>query len=185
MRKGTSFGAPTEAETELAQLIIDAVPAVDMVRLVSSGTEATMSALRLARAATGRDKIIKFAGLLSRACGHVAGAGGQWRGDARPAGQPGRAEGRDGRTRWLPRTTTWRPCEALFAEQPGRDRGDHRRAGGRQHGSGCAAAEDSCEGLRRYHLRTWRAADLRRSDDRIPGGARAGQSRCSASLRTW
>lgn len=62
IRKGTSFGAPTEAETELASLIITAVPAVDEVRLVSSGTEATMSALRLARAATGRDKIIKFAG---------------------------------------------------------------------------------------------------------------------------
>lgn len=62
IRKGTSFGAPTEAESELASLIIDAVPAVDLVRLVNSGTEATMSALRLARAATGRDRIIKFAG---------------------------------------------------------------------------------------------------------------------------
>jgi glutamate-1-semialdehyde 2,1-aminomutase len=60
--KGTSFGAPTEAESELAELITDAVPVVDLVRLVNSGTEATMSALRLARAATGRDKIIKFAG---------------------------------------------------------------------------------------------------------------------------
>ncbi|MDQ3655468.1 MAG: glutamate-1-semialdehyde 2,1-aminomutase [Chloroflexota bacterium] len=62
LRKGTSFGAPTEAETELAELIATAVPGVDLVRLVSSGTEATMSALRLARAVTGRDKIVKFAG---------------------------------------------------------------------------------------------------------------------------
>ncbi len=62
LRKGTSFGAPTEAETELAELIAAAVPGVDLVRLVSSGTEATMSALRLARAVTGRDKIVKFAG---------------------------------------------------------------------------------------------------------------------------
>jgi len=62
LRKGTSFGAPTVAETKLAELIVERVPAVDMVRLVSSGTEATMSALRLARAATGRDKIVKFAG---------------------------------------------------------------------------------------------------------------------------
>lgn len=62
LRRGTSFGAPTEAETELAELISQAVPGVDLVRLVSSGTEATMSALRLARAATGRDKIVKFAG---------------------------------------------------------------------------------------------------------------------------
>ena len=60
--KGTSFGAPTHVESELAQLIIDLIPSVEMVRFVSSGTEATMSALRLARAYTGREKIIKFAG---------------------------------------------------------------------------------------------------------------------------
>ncbi len=60
--KGTSYGAPTELETELAQLICDLVPSVEMVRFVNSGTEATMSALRLARAATGRSKILKFAG---------------------------------------------------------------------------------------------------------------------------
>lgn len=61
-RRGTSFGAPTEAENELAQLIIDAVPSIEKVRLVSSGTEATMSAIRLARGFTGRDVIVKFAG---------------------------------------------------------------------------------------------------------------------------
>jgi glutamate-1-semialdehyde 2,1-aminomutase len=60
--RGTSFGAPTELETELAQLITRTVPTVEMVRFVSSGTEATMSALRLARAATGRSVIVKFAG---------------------------------------------------------------------------------------------------------------------------
>jgi glutamate-1-semialdehyde 2,1-aminomutase len=60
--RGTSFGAPTEAETELAELIVAALPSVELVRFVSSGTEATMSALRLSRAATGRPKIIKFAG---------------------------------------------------------------------------------------------------------------------------
>lgn len=62
MAKGTSFGAPTLAETRLAGLIADSVPGVDEVRLVNSGTEATMSALRLARAVTGRNKIVKFAG---------------------------------------------------------------------------------------------------------------------------
>ncbi len=62
LRKGTSFGAPTVAETKLAEIIISRVPGIDLVRLVNSGTEATMSALRLARAATGRDKIVKFAG---------------------------------------------------------------------------------------------------------------------------
>ncbi|OPX86819.1 MAG: Glutamate-1-semialdehyde 2,1-aminomutase [Pelotomaculum sp. PtaB.Bin104] len=59
---GTSFGAPTELETELAGMIVAAVPSVDMVRLVNSGTEATMSALRLARGYTHRSKIVKFAG---------------------------------------------------------------------------------------------------------------------------
>ena len=60
--RGTSFGAPTEAETALAKLITAAMPSLQMLRFVSSGTEAVMSALRLARAFTGRDRIIKFAG---------------------------------------------------------------------------------------------------------------------------
>jgi glutamate-1-semialdehyde 2,1-aminomutase len=60
--RGTSFGAPTEAEVELAAEIIDAVPSAEKVRLVSSGTEAAMSAVRLARAFTSRDRIVKFAG---------------------------------------------------------------------------------------------------------------------------
>jgi len=59
---GTSFGAPTKAENELAELIIECVPSVEMVRLVNSGTEATMSAIRLARGYTNRETIIKFAG---------------------------------------------------------------------------------------------------------------------------
>jgi glutamate-1-semialdehyde 2,1-aminomutase len=59
---GTSFGAPTEIETEMAQLMIDCVPSLDMVRMVNSGTEAAMSAIRLARGYTGRTKIIKFSG---------------------------------------------------------------------------------------------------------------------------
>ena len=62
VEKGTSFGAPTIAENELAELIIEAMPSVEMVRLVNSGTEATMSAIRLARGYTGRDIVIKFAG---------------------------------------------------------------------------------------------------------------------------
>lgn len=62
MNKGTSFGAPTAAENELAELIIELVPSVEKVRLVNSGTEATMSAIRLARGFTGREVIIKFSG---------------------------------------------------------------------------------------------------------------------------
>ncbi|MCA1038925.1 glutamate-1-semialdehyde 2,1-aminomutase [Bacillus infantis] len=59
---GTSFGAPTIAENELAKLVIERVPSIEIVRMVSSGTEATMSALRLARGYTGRNKILKFEG---------------------------------------------------------------------------------------------------------------------------
>jgi len=68
--RGTTYGAPTAGEVELAEEITRRMPAVEMVRMTSSGTEATMSALRLARAATGRDKVLKFAGAYH---GHVDG----------------------------------------------------------------------------------------------------------------
>src|SRR3954470_22757305 len=69
-RRGTTFGAPTEAEVDLADEVARRMPAVSMLRMTSSGTEATMSAIRLARAATGRDKLLKFAGAYH---GHVDG----------------------------------------------------------------------------------------------------------------
>src|SRR5437764_6666763 len=68
LHKGASFGAPTELETQLAELIVELVPSIEMVRMVSSGTEASMSAIRLARGFTGRDVIVKFAGCYH---GHV------------------------------------------------------------------------------------------------------------------
>jgi glutamate-1-semialdehyde 2,1-aminomutase len=68
LKSGTSFGAPTPGEVEMARLLVSAVPSVEQVRLVSSGTEATMTALRLARAATGREHVVKFAGCYH---GHV------------------------------------------------------------------------------------------------------------------
>ena len=89
--KGTSFGAPTEAEIELAQLIQECVPSIEMVRLVNSGTEATMSALRVARGFTGRDLTVKFEGCYH---GHVdsllvkAGSGMATLGIADTAGVP-------------------------------------------------------------------------------------------------
>jgi glutamate-1-semialdehyde 2,1-aminomutase len=67
---GTSYGAPTAGEVELAELVTQRMPAVDMLRMTSSGTEATMSAIRLARAATGRETLVKFAGAYH---GHVDG----------------------------------------------------------------------------------------------------------------
>jgi glutamate-1-semialdehyde 2,1-aminomutase len=68
--RGTSFGAPTESETQLASIIVSALPGVEMVRFVNSGTEATMSAIRLARAATSRDLVVKCIGCYH---GHVDG----------------------------------------------------------------------------------------------------------------
>ena len=68
MVNGTSFGAPTTQETELAEIIVNAVPSIEKVRMVSSGTEATMSAIRLVRGYTGRDKVIKIEGCYH---GHV------------------------------------------------------------------------------------------------------------------
>ena len=68
LSKGTSFGAPCELETELAELVIDAIPSIELVRMVSSGTEATMSAIRVARGFTGRNLLVKFAGCYH---GHV------------------------------------------------------------------------------------------------------------------
>ena len=91
LETGTSFGAPTGGEVELAELIAEAVPSIEMVRLVNSGTEATMSALRLARGFTGRDLTIKFEGCYH---GHVdsllvkAGSGMATLGIADTAGVP-------------------------------------------------------------------------------------------------
>jgi glutamate-1-semialdehyde 2,1-aminomutase len=68
--RGSTYGAPTEGEVELASEVVDRIPSVEMVRMTSSGTEATMSALRLARAATGRERVLKFAGAYH---GHVDG----------------------------------------------------------------------------------------------------------------
>jgi glutamate-1-semialdehyde 2,1-aminomutase len=91
LRKGTSFGAPTEAESELAEMVIEAVPSVERIRFVSSGTEATMSAIRVARGFTKRDKIIKFAGCYH---GHVdsllvkAGSGAMTHGNPSSPGVP-------------------------------------------------------------------------------------------------
>ncbi|MGB1434789.1 MAG: aminotransferase class III-fold pyridoxal phosphate-dependent enzyme, partial [Synechococcus sp.] len=91
IEKGTSFGAPCALENTLAEMVIDAVPSVEMVRFVNSGTEACMAVLRLIRAYTGRDKVIKFEGCYH---GHVdsllvaAGSGALTHGEPDSAGVP-------------------------------------------------------------------------------------------------
>ena len=91
LNMGTSFGTPGPAEVEMAELICEVVPSVEKVRMCNSGTEATMSAIRLARGFTGRDKIIKFAGCYH---GHVdsllvkAGSGALTLGNPDSAGVP-------------------------------------------------------------------------------------------------
>ena len=91
---GTSFGAPTELEVRLAELIVDALPSVDMVRLVSSGTEAAMSAIRLARGFTGRDVILKFEGCYhGHADSLLAGGSGSGLATFGIPGSPGVTEG--------------------------------------------------------------------------------------------
>lgn len=87
--RSLSFGAPTEIEVRLAELICALVPSIEMVRLVNSGTEATMSAVRLARAYTGRSKIIKFEGHYHGHADFFPYCGRKWRADARAAQLPG------------------------------------------------------------------------------------------------
>ena len=135
-REGTSFGTATEREVELAEEIVAAVPSVEMVRLVSSGTEAAMTTLRLARAATGREPFVRFRGNYH---GHAdpflseAGSG------VRTLGLEAGGEGR---------VVDYNDLEAVEA----RDRGRGvrlRRAGGREHGGRPAGGRASSKGLRR------------------------------------
>jgi glutamate-1-semialdehyde 2,1-aminomutase len=81
--RGTSFGAPTELETSIAELITKMVPEIDQIRMVNSGTEACMSAIRLARGYTGADKIIKIHGMLPRPFGRIFDCGREWRNHVR------------------------------------------------------------------------------------------------------
>ncbi|MEZ4581450.1 MAG: aminotransferase class III-fold pyridoxal phosphate-dependent enzyme [Caldilineaceae bacterium] len=169
---GTSYGAPCPQEVELAKLVMQLMPNIEMVRFVNSGTEATMSALRLARAFTGRNKIVKFQGNYH---GHAdmllvqAGSGVATLGLARLAR---RHQGNHGRH--THHAVQRRGCRRTFVRRvPRRNCRGHRGAGGREHGPDPAAARlppgaPGCDRGRR------RAAHLRRSDDRLrvhPGGA--------------
>ena len=88
--RGTSYGAPTETEFEMAKTISEAIPSIEMVRMVSSGTEAVMSAIRLARAFTGKNAILKFAGCYhGHADSFLSGSAGSGLGHLWNPGEPG------------------------------------------------------------------------------------------------
>ena len=130
-QRGTSFGAPTAGEVELAEEVSRRVPGVEMLRMTSSGTEASMSAIRLARAATGRTKLLKFAGAYH---GHVdglladAGSGLATQGIPASPGVPAEVAAS---TIVVP----WNDADALVAATRGaRARGDPRRAVSGEHG---------------------------------------------------
>ncbi len=166
--RGTTFGAPTVGEVELAELVGARMPAVDMLRMTSSGTEASMSALRLARAATGREKVLKFAGAYH---GHVDGllaeAGSGLATQGIPA-SPGVPEAADGRDRRGPLERRGGGAGGVRRARAG---GGHLRALPGQHGPrpaglrlprAAARAGDRARG----------AADLRRGDLGLPDRAR-------------
>ena len=172
LRDGTSFGAPTEREVELAEALAKALPSIEMVRLVSSGTEAAMTAIRLARGYTGRAKILKFSGCYH---GHAdallvrAGSGAATFGVPDSAGVP---EAVASQTLVAEFNDVHSVHACLDAE--GRTyRCRHHRAGGRQHGVDPAGARLSRSATDRDQP-GWRATDLRRGDHRIPARPTAG-----------
>ena len=157
--RGLSFGAATELEVTVAEYICDTVPHVDMIRMVNSGTEAVMSAVRLARGFTGRDKIVKFAGNYH---GHSdcmlvdAGSG------LMTAGVPDSAGVPEGCTKDT-LTATYNDLgsvEELFKANTRADRAVHRGAGRRKHGRG-SSAPGFLQGLRDLCTRPGGTAHIR------------------------
>jgi glutamate-1-semialdehyde 2,1-aminomutase len=114
--RGSSFGAPTEAETELAELLVEQVPGLEMARLVNSGTEAAMSAIRVARAATGRDLVVKFEGGYHGHADHLLASAGSGVATLGIPGSPGVPEVFASLTAVLPYNSV-EALEAYFAER--------------------------------------------------------------------
>ena len=143
VERGTSFGAPTEAESELCELIIAAVPSIEKVRLVNSGTEATMSAIRLARGFTGRDVIIKFAGNYHGHVDSLLVAAGSSAATLGVPNSPGVTAGTAKDTLVLQYNDV-PDLEAAFQRARPRDRRRDFRADRRQHGRRRADGRVSC-----------------------------------------
>ena len=166
-RRGATFGAPTQGDVNLADEIARRMASVEMVRMTSSGTEATMSAIRVARAATGREKILKFAGAYH---GHVdgllaqAGLGARHRRDPgqpqRPGGRPRRDGGRAvEQRRAMRRATEEHELAAILAEPFAAN-------------MGLVAPADGSSTSSRARERHRRPAGLRRGHHGLSGGAR-------------
>ena len=177
IRRGTSFGAPTAAENELAELIIEAVPSVEKVRLVNSGTEATMSAIRLARGFTGRDLIVKFAGNYHGHVDSLLVAAGSSAATLAVPNSPGVTAGTT-RDTLVAAYNDPAGLEALFRRTRPEDRRRDLRAGRRQHGRRRALGRIPRLASQADRA-TRRASDLRRSDDRLPRRL----WRCAAAIR--
>ena len=173
VHRGTSFGAPTAAENELAELIIEAVPSIEKVRLVNSGTEATMSAIRLARGYTGRDRDRQVRRQLPRPRRQPAGGGRQLGRHAGRAQLAGRDRRHRPATRCAAATTTSPPWRTPLPQHGPRIAGVivEPVVGN----MGCVMPRrEFRQALRELTAAARRAADLRRSDDRLPRGLRRG-----------
>ena len=180
---GTSFGAPTPREVELAEAICARVPSLDKVRLVSSGTEAAMTAVRLARGATGRDKIVKFAGCYHGHLDSLLVAAGSGVATLGLPGSAGVTPGTVADTIVVPYNDLAALDRALDEHGAGHRR-DPRGADRREHGPRRARTADFLPGLReRAHARRC-AARVRRGHHRLPGRARRRAGRASASRPT-
>ena len=161
--RGTTFGAPTPGEVLLAEAICERVPGCEQVRLVSSGTEAAMSAVRLARGATGRDRIVKFDGCYHGHSDGLLAGGGSGVAMLGLPGSAGVSAGAVADTEVVP-----------YNVVPDRRRAGglrDRRAGGGQHEPRCAGARLPRGAARRLQ-RQWCPPRLRRGDHRVP--ARSG-----------